>query len=209
MAKKQKYYVVWKGREEGVYATWEEAKAQVMGFDGARYKGFDSQDEAEKAFAAGAPKYVPKQRVAAAEGKSDDMMEMTKNSIAVDAACSGNPGKMEYRGISLWDGKEIFHMQFPLGTNNIGEFLAIVHALALLKQKNAPGITIYSDSMIAIKWVRIKQCKTKLQSSPVTMELMELVKRAEAWLQNNTYSNPIVKWPTEQWGEVPADFGRK
>jgi len=129
--------------------------------------------------------------------------------MAVDAACSGNPGLLEYRGVYVADRSEIFHMG-PLeeGTNNIGEFLAIVHALALLKKQNK-NIPVYSDSMNAIKWVIKKKCNTKLEQSGKNKLLFELIGRAEVWLQNNDYRNPILKWETKQWGEIPADFGRK
>ncbi len=129
--------------------------------------------------------------------------------VAVDAACSGNPGPMEYRGIYLRTGKEIFRFGPVYGTNNIGEFLAIVHALALLKQKGLDTMPIYSDSVNAQIWVRKKKCKTTLVRNGETERLHEMIARAEAWLRNNTYRNPILKWPTEQWGEIPADFGRK
>ena len=95
-----------------------------------------------------------------------------------------------------------------LGTSNIGEILAIVHALALLKQKS-PTMTIYSDSKIAQLWVRKRECKTKLERGPKTEKLLQDVDRAVAWLHNNTYQNKILKWKTEEWGEIPADFGRK
>lgn len=129
--------------------------------------------------------------------------------IAVDAACSGNPGPMEYRGIYLRTGKEIFHYGPVHGTNNIGEFLAIVHGLALLKQKGLDTMPIYSDSVNAQLWVKKKKCKTTLVRTPETAQLYDVIARAEAWLRNNTYNNPILKWPTEEWGEIPADFGRK
>ena len=93
-------------------------------------------------------------------------------------------------------------------TNNIGEFLAIVHGLALLKKKGF-DMPIYSDSANAISWVRQKKCKTKLPRTPETEELFLLIERAEKWLQGNTYTTPILKWETKEWGEIPADFGRK
>ena len=130
-------------------------------------------------------------------------------SYAVDAACSGNPGPLEYRCVHTSTRKQLFKQgPFEHGTNNIGEFLAIVHALALFKQK---GITlpIYSDSENAIGWVKEKKCKTKLAPDERNAPLFELVARAEQWLAENDYSNPILKWETEAWGEVPADFGRK
>lgn len=131
------------------------------------------------------------------------------DSIAVDAACSGNPGPMEYRGVFLRTGKQIFHFGPIAGTNNIGEFLAIVHALALLKQKGLDTMPIYSDSMTAHAWVRNKKAKTTLARTAQTAQALDLVERAEAWLRSNTWNNPILKWPTDEWGEIPADFGRK
>ena len=128
---------------------------------------------------------------------------------AVDAACSGNPGPMEYRGIDLATGAEIFHFGPVHGTNNVGEFLAIVHALALLWKQGDTQKTIYSDSYNAILWVKKKQCKTKLKRTPQTEQLYQIISRAEQWLKTHAYRNPVVKWETAEWGEIPADFGRK
>ncbi len=133
----------------------------------------------------------------------------TVGGLAVDAACSGNPGPMEYRGIDLSTGKQIFHFGPVHGTNNIGEFLAIVHALALLDKKGDTQTTIYSDSYNAILWVKKKQCKTKMKRTPKTEALFQIIERAETWLRTHNYTNAVVKWQTKEWGEVPADFGRK
>ncbi|MBQ7870125.1 MAG: ribonuclease H [Prevotella sp.] len=127
---------------------------------------------------------------------------------AVDAACSGNPGPMEYRGIDLATGEQVFHFGPVRGTNNIGEFLAIVHALALMEQRGIKK-AIYSDSYNAILWVNKRQCKTKLERTPQTAELYNVIARAERWLATHRYTTPIIKWETQKWGEVPADFGRK
>lgn len=216
MAQK-KFYVVWKGVKPGVYSSWDDCKVQVSGFENALYKSFPTQEEAEKAFSENPWKSLNSQ-----QGKKMKSATTTKSvaaantttkilpeSIAVDAACSGNPGMMEYRGVFVADGVEIFHFG-PMadGTNNIGEFLAIVHALALLKKKGST-IPIYSDSVNAIKWTSNKKCKTKLAQTAVNKPIFELIERAEHWLQNNSYSNPILKWETKLWGENPADFGRK
>ena len=128
---------------------------------------------------------------------------------AVDAACSGNPGPMEYQAIDLQTGARVFHFGPMKGTNNIGEFLAIVHALALCWQKGLHDKTIYSDSYNAILWVNKRQCKTKLERTPETEPLYQIIARAERWLQTHQWRNPIIKWETKLWGEVPADFGRK
>lgn len=244
MAKKQKYYVVWDGAEDGVFTTWEACQQSVSGYPSAKYKSFKNEEEAEEAFAIGYEAYSARE----AEKQANDeekpspsvpSSNTTENSaapsqpqakneqgrpeynvstlpagainqaIAVDAACSGNPGKMEYRGVYLLTGKEIFHYGPVHGTNNIGEFLAIVHGLALLKQKGLHTMPIYSDSVNAQLWVRKKTCKTTLARNEKTEQLFQMIERAEAWLRNNTYANPIIKWPTEEWGEIPADFGRK
>ena len=223
---KQKYYVVWNGTEDGIYTSWEACQEAVEGFSGAKYKSFKTEREAEDAFEMGYENYTAmekKREITDGEPKrpKETVKETSPSfppplppgaineSIAVDAACSGNPGKMEYRGIYLRTGKEIFHFGPVWGTNNIGEFLAIVHGLALLKQKGLDTMPIYSDSVNAQLWVKRKQCKTTLERSQKSEELYRLIERAENWLKKNTYRNPILKWPTEEWGEIPADFGRK
>lgn len=128
--------------------------------------------------------------------------------LCVDAACSGNPGPMEYRGVHIPSGKEIFRFGPIQGTNNIGEFLAIVHALALLKQKGL-SMPIYSDSISGMAWVRNRKAKTTLEYNEKTAQALDLVRRAERWLRENTLTVPVLKWNTEEWGEIPADFGRK
>lgn len=130
-------------------------------------------------------------------------------SWAVDASCSGNPGPMEYQAIDLQTGARVFHFGPMKGTNNIGEFLAIVHALALCWQQGMHDKTIYSDSYNAILWVKKRQCKTKLERTPETEKLYEIIARAENWLRTHDFRNPIIKWETDKWGEIPADFGRK
>ena len=131
------------------------------------------------------------------------------NAWAVDAACSGNPGPMEYRAVDLATGAQVFHFGPMHGTNNIGEFLAIVHALALMDKQGIKDKTIYSDSYNAILWVHNKKCKTKLQRTPETEPLYQIIQGAENWLRTHNVTIPIIKWETQKWGEVPADFGRK
>lgn len=208
-----KYYVVFEGRQPGIYTTWEDCKNEIEGFPNAKYKAYYNQDEAAKAFRENSDDASILICIAN-HLKSDkpdyyDNPEVDLDSLAVDASCMGNPGIMEYRGVHLRSGKEVFKVgPFQQGTNNIGEFLALVHGLALLKSKGS-NMTIYSDSMTAQKWVRNKKCNTKLQPTSANADLYKLVVRAENWLRNNTYSNRIIKWDTERWGEIPADFGRK
>ncbi|MBR5541888.1 MAG: ribonuclease H family protein [Bacteroides sp.] len=211
MSKKQKYYVVWKGVSPGVYTSWTDCQLQIKGYDGALFKSFDTKEEAEHAFASPAHHYIgPQNSKSILSNPIKSLPEnFDMNCVAVDAACSGNPGPMEYRGVYMLTGQEIFHFGPVHGTNNIGEFLAIVHALALMKQKGI-CMTIYSDSRNALSWVKQKKCKTKLERIPKTEELFQMIERAENWLKTHTYSDiPLLKWQTEEWGEVPADFGRK
>lgn len=191
-----------------MYDNWEECKLQVAGFEQAKYKSFASKEEAYTAYASNPSAYlVNKSRVKLAIEPTN--VNIIRNSLAVDAACSGNPGDMEYRGVYIETGKELFRMgPYKKGTNNIGEFLAIVHGLALLKKNNS-SLPIYSDSRNAILWVKAKKCKTKLEQTSVNAPIFDLIERAEVWLRQNTYSNNIIKWETSQWGEIPADFGRK
>ena len=209
--KKQKFYVVWVGVTPGIYRTWTECQLQTKGHAGAKYKSFDTLAEAEEAFASSPADYIrPAAATQAARQPAAPCLPpgLQGQALAVDAACSGNPGKMEYRGVHLPSHQQAFHFGPVYGTNNIGEFLAIVHALALLKQKGL-DMPVYSDSRNAIAWVRQKKCKTKLPREPRTEQLFQLIERAEKWLHENTYTTRILKWETHLWGEVPADFGRK
>lgn len=212
MARKKNFYTVWNGITPGVYSDWKDCKRQVDGYDGAIYKSFPTKEEAERAFNDTPWKYVGKNAEKAAPKKTisiKDNPQIIQNSLTVDAACSGNPGDMEYRGVYLLTGEEVFRQgPYEMGTNNIGEFLAIVHGLALLKQKNSQ-IPIYTDSANAITWVKNKKCKTKLERIPENESLFYMIERAEKWLRENTYTTPIIKWNTKEWGEIPADFGRK
>ena len=207
MAQKAKLYVVWKGRKTGIFASWEECEKQVKGFTGAEYKAFGSRAAAERAFRGGYTEYAGKpssggQWLFAPEPPIAE-------SYCVDAACSGSPGPLEYRGVQTGTGREIFRQgPFQDGTNNIGEFLAVVHALAWLEQERITA-PVYSDSETALAWVKARKCKTELKPGPRNACLFERIARAEAWLKENPAHAPVLKWDTEAWGEIPADFNRK
>lgn len=130
-------------------------------------------------------------------------------SICVDASSIQNPGPTEYRGVDTKTGKIIFEMKYEEATNNIGEFLAIVHALALYKKEGKALKIIYSDSLNAISWVKQKNCKTKLEKNDTNLKLFEHIQRAITWLKNNQYETKVLKWNTAAWGQIPADYGRK
>lgn len=221
--KAQKYYVVWHGVEPGIYSSWKDCQMQIKGFEGAIYKSFATRAEAEEAYNSSPYIYIGKGNKEKKDSRQQDVQDVpnyrtdtvlplptavSAEALAVDAACSGNPGPMEYRAVYLRTGQQVFHYGPVYGTNNIGEFLAIVHALALLEQKQL-HLPIYSDSRNAISWVMQKRCKTKLPREARTEELFKLIERAEKWLRTHTYTSPVLKWETQTWGEVPADFGRK
>jgi ribonuclease HI len=207
---KKKYYVVWQGAEPGIYDSWEECKKQTDGFPAAQYKAFADENEAREAFFSFYEKYVEKKpKPAPCEKRRAEAGVPAAESISVDAACSGNPGTLEYRGVETSSGKPIFYQgKFDDGTNNIGEFLAIVHALALLKKQNS-NLPVYSDSISAIAWVKAGRARTGMPETERNAKLFELIARAEKWLSENSFQNPVLKWHTDVWGEIPADFGRK
>jgi ribonuclease HI len=211
-AKKQKYYVVWKGHVPGIYLNWDECKAQIHGVEQAQYKSYESKLEAEVAMKKGAGASIFAKKVGDSSPKAGKISrsQIIPNALCVDAACSGNPGDMEYRGVWNHTKEQVFHIG-PLkeGTNNIGEFLALVHALAFLKQHDLHTTPIYTDSKTAMSWIRNKKVKTTLAPTARNAKVFELLERANGWLDANTYKNPIYKWETEDWGEIPADFGRK
>jgi len=200
---KQKYYVVWEGNNSGIFNTWDECKLQTKNYKGAKYKSFTTLKEAEAAYSISYYEYKN------SEPKKIDVDPPNYNSISVDAALNGNPGKMEYQGVDTQSKKIIFKQgPYKEATNNIGEFLALVHGLALLKKLKSNQI-VYSDSITAISWVKKKKCQTKLIPNKNNKEVFQLIDRAIQWLNNNSYKTQILKWETKNWGEIPDDFGRK
>jgi len=208
MAKKQKYYVVWRGIKPGIYNSWEECKKQTIGYEGAQYKSFTTLEDAKQAYS---KSYW---EIANLKGKKN-LLELNTNdkpilpSISVDAACAGNPGTLEFQGVYTETQTPLFQRgPYKMGTVNIGEFLAIVLGLAWLK-KNKLDYPIYSDSNTAIAWIKKKQVNTKLEWTEENEELLKAVHSSIKWLKENKFNNKILKWKTDIWGEIPADYGRK
>lgn len=214
---KQKYYVVWVGRKPGIFMTWPECQKQINKFYEAKYKSFSSKEEAEQALMDGWERHwgIKSAETRQVRERSDLLGEdittedIDMDSISVDVGCSGNPGIVEYKGVDTKTGEILFyHGPILKGTNNLGEFIAIVHGLAYLK-KEGSNKTIYSDSKTALSWLKRKQVGSTLERNHTTKEIWELTDRAIKWLQSNTYENKVLKWHTEVWGEIKADFGRK
>jgi len=208
MSKKQKYYVIWAGHKTGIFDTWAETEQNIKGFQNAQFKSFETK---EQAFHASKKNYWASINTKSEPSKFKKIISesILKPSISVDAACAGNPGVLEYQGVNTATKEVLFSRgPFPKGTVNIGEFLAIVHGLAYLKKINST-CPIYSDSRTAISWVKKKAIKTNLERTSATEELFKMVDSALDWLHNNPYATKILKWETEDWGENPADYGRK
>ena len=215
-----KFYVVFKGFNPGVYDSWEEVQQQTNGFPGAVYKSYPSSEEAGRAYRRMSEiqdrnellNLIRNESSQSSDSQPKDYHnypEIDLDAWAVDASCLRNPGKMEYRGVDLRTGREIFRMgPYEDATNNIGEFLALVHAMALMT-KNGEYHNIYSDSKTGMNWVRKKMPKTSLQSTPRNDKVFELLARAKVWLETHQFPAKIMKWDTDRWGEIPADFGRK
>lgn len=199
----KKFYVVWKGENPGIYFSWSECQNEIKNVKGALYKSFKNLKEAKDAFSNGYEDYKKSKNIKNLENGPD------LNSISVDAASSGNPGLMEYQGVDTKTKEVLFKMgPFQNATNNIGEFLALVHGIAMMENQKKKKI-IYSDSITAISWVNKKKCQTKLKRNEENKDVFVLIERAILWLKKNNFSVKIKKWKTKLWGEIPADFGRK
>ncbi|HHP7232381.1 MAG TPA: viroplasmin family protein [Xenococcaceae cyanobacterium] len=213
-SKNKKYYAVLKGRTTGIFTNWQDCEAQIKGFSGALYKSFKTQAEAEIALNFSEQEFIALSKSNKSQQPKildtiTNCNEIIMDSICVDASCRGNPGDVEYQGVDTATKKIIFHKKpMSYGTNNLGEFLGIVHGLAYLKSQGK-NIPIYSDSTTAMLWVKNKKVRTKLKRTDNNQEIFDLVARAIKWLEENDYNNPILKWDTVSWGEIPADFGRK
>ncbi|WP_299025065.1 ribonuclease H family protein [uncultured Thermanaerothrix sp.] len=205
MGKRQQFYAVWQGRERGVFDSWEACKAQVEGFPGAQYMGFDTREAAERALQRPYLEVLAERQRPPRQSYSP----APSQGYCVDAAYDTARQRLEYRCVHLPSRREVFHVgPLPDGSNNIGEFLAIVETLMMLVERNDPA-PVYSDSEVALLWVTLKRCRTRLPERPERAALFERIRRAEQWLQTHTFHNPLLKWETAQWGENPADFGRK
>ena len=218
MTGRGKYYVVWNGVQPGIYPSWEECRLQIEGYPDAKYKAFATKQQAIEAYRGDPAKHIGILKFIASNKDSistprdySQFPEIRLDAIAVDGACSSNPGPVEYRGVIVGTGEEIFRVG-PLndGSNNIGEYLALVHALALLDKKGDRTTPVYADSRTSISWLRNKGCRTKITPTDANKKTFELIRRADRWVQSHLQiPNPVLKWDTRNWGEIPADFGRK
>jgi len=213
---KNKFYVVWNGHTPGIYTTWDDCKKQVNGFKGAEYKGFPSLDIAEQEFEKRNSSENIKIINKAFEKGNNNFNpllpdDIDQEALCVDGACSGNPGKGDYQCVVVGSKENIFlHTEFKETTNNLMEFFALVECLQYLTKHKTHNMTVYSDSVSAIAWVRNKKAKTTLKRTNDNYDTFAMLEKFENWLNKNDYSEVIIKkWNTRELGEIPADFGRK
>lgn len=168
----KKYYVVWRGREVGVFNTWAKCKAQTDSFSGAKYKSYPSLDEAESAFGAESKnkqvtdseitnKNKKKKSISLSQQQINDMPFDVK--IFTDGACVPNPGEAG-TGLVAYENNTLSELWYGLyqsfGTNNTAELHGLNQALLLAREKLLSGFTIgiFCDSKYSIdcitKWAK-------------------------------------------------------
>jgi len=162
----QKFYVVWSGRQTGVFADWAAAQKAVDKFTGARFKSFPTRAEAEEAFARGDGAGIAPNSVGNANSSSRISPRRARHtahqfdvSIYCDGACEPNPGHAGC-GIVVYRAGKLAQLWFglynPMGTNNTAELNALYHALRMAEAEITSGNTveICSDSAYSINCIR-------------------------------------------------------
>jgi ribonuclease HI len=162
----QKFYVVWSGRQTGVFMDWATTQRAVDKYPGARFKSFTTRAEAERAFGRGgyastSPRTAgrPKSGTSDGERRAAHAAHQFDVSIYCDGACDPNPGHAG-SGVVLYRAGKLAQLWFglynPMGTNNIAELNALYHALRMAEAEIASGntVAICSDSLYSIKCIR-------------------------------------------------------
>ena len=158
----KKFYVVWAGRQTGIFTDWATTQRHVHGFPAARFKSFESRAEAEQAFKAGTPPLpgrrsapTPARLAAEIHAPSADIQGVQ---IYCDGACDPNPGHAGSGIVVYRDGRlmELWYGLYnPNGTNNTAELNALHRALLMAESNIAAGhnTRLFCDSVYAINCV--------------------------------------------------------
>lgn len=207
------FYGVWSGKQTGVFETWAECSAQVSGFKGAQYRKITANTlaDAQKVFEQESYQEGVKAKTETASTAVKPVQKGPDIAFALTVDGADNSVESEYQAVWYPSREPAFKSKvFKGGTNNIAEFLGLVHAIRYLHETKK-GTVIYTDSMTALAWVRNKRANTTAgQTGRLTEELKHLIGEAEAYLLTNGIGDiELHKWDTKQWGEIPADFGRK
>ncbi|GIU10256.1 MULTISPECIES: ribonuclease H family protein [unclassified Shewanella] len=162
----KKYYVVWAGRETGIFTSWDYTKKQVDKFPQAKYKSFPTEAEAKAAFAK-APSYSsatkkatsgPAKAKTAAKASLDINLNRCDVSIFTDGGCEPNPGKAG-SGVAVYRNAVLSELYYGLynanGTNNSAELNALHQALLIAENALKQGLTVQvlSDSQYSINCI--------------------------------------------------------
>jgi ribonuclease HI len=164
----QKYYVVWQGRETGIFNDWASCKKQIDHFPGARYKSFTTQQEAQAAFKAGVGKSTTTTKSVSngfkkAPGiktytEADIKAIQVDTKIYTDGGCEPNPGKAG-SGMAVYRNEQLAELWYglynPHGTNNTAELNALCQAMRMAEQelKHKRSVVIFCDSKYAIQCI--------------------------------------------------------
>ena len=157
-----KFYVVWAGRQTGIFTDWATTQRQVHGFPAARFKSFDSRAAAEEAFKAGAPASAVRRSAPGATASAPDIRLPPTDTKGVqiycDGACDPNPGPSG-SGIVVYRDGELSELWYglynPHGTNNTAELNALHQALLMAESNIAAGLgaRVLCDSTYALNCI--------------------------------------------------------
>jgi len=153
----QKFYVVWSGRQTGVFTDWPTTQRAVDKFAGARFKSFPTRAAAEQAFSRDGSASIPPKTDR--ERRATHTTHQFDVSIYCDGACEPNPGNAG-SGIVLYRAGELAQLWFglynPMGTNNTAELNALYHALRMAEAeiKTGNSVEVCSDSAYSINCIR-------------------------------------------------------
>jgi len=163
----KKFYVVWEGREKGIFTDWDTCKRHIDKFAGARYKSYKTREEAESAFRSGPAAAMKKAKVAPKKYSGKGPKTYTAEEIGklpaqtkifTDGGCEPNPGKAA-SGMAVYREGEISELWFglfnPQGTNNTAELNALHQALLLAEKEieKKSTVAIFCDSKYSIQCV--------------------------------------------------------
>jgi ribonuclease HI len=162
----QKFYVVWSGRQTGVFTDWVTTQRAVEKYAGARFKSFRTRAEAEQAFARGGSASIPAKTAGRESANTPESERRPTHrahqldvSIYCDGACEPNPGNAGSGIVVYRNGKlaELWYGLYnPMGTNNTAELNALYHALCMAEAEIKAGNTVEvcSDSAYSINCIR-------------------------------------------------------
>ena len=166
----KKFYVVWQGRETGIFTDWNSCKKQVEKFPGARYKSFPSAAEADAAFKGGtssssataSTKSAGSRKNSGQSIKTYTALEIRKlgidTKIFTDGGCEPNPGKAG-SGVAVYRDEKLDELWYglfnPNGTNNTAELNALHQAFIMAEEElqKSKSVAIFCDSKYAIQCV--------------------------------------------------------